>query len=118
MSDPWKGEGSGHTVPQPRAEARQELRSYVIGFAIALLLTAIAFGLAVYRLMPSGMLLPVIGVLGLVQIAVQFRFFLHIDQSKSKREDLQLILFTGLLILIMVSGSIWIMTDLDHRMMG
>lgn len=117
MSGPWEGEAGGHQVPQPAAEAKQELRSYIIGGALAFGLTAAAFGLAVFKLLPAAALLPVIGALALIQIVVQFRFFLHIDLSRQKREDLQLILFTGLLILIMVGGTVWIMASLDQRMM-
>jgi cytochrome o ubiquinol oxidase operon protein cyoD len=118
MSGPWEGETGGHNVPQPASEARPELRSYIWGAVLALVLTAAAFGLAVFKLLPITVLLPVIGVLALAQIIIQFRFFLHIDLSSSKREDLQLILFTGLLIFIMVAGSIWILWSLDARMMG
>lgn len=118
MSGPWEGETGGHEVPQPAGEARRELRSYFWGAALALFLTAAAFGIAVFKLIPLAWLLPVIGLLALLQIVVQFRFFLHIDLSRSKREDLQLILFTGLLVFIMVAGSIWILWSLDARMMG
>lgn len=118
MSGPWEGSASHHDVAQPVVEARREMRSYFAGFALALLLTAAAFGLAAFRLLSGTPLMLTIGVLALVQIAVHFRFFLHIDLSRQKREDLQLILFTGLLILIMVAGSLWILTNLDSRMMG
>lgn len=118
MSGPRKGESEGHAVTQPAADARRERRSYIWGLALAVLLTAAAFGLAVFKILAGTPLLVAIGVLALVQIAVQFRFFLHVDLSRSKREDLQLILFTGLLVLIMVGGSLWIMTNLDQRMMG
>lgn len=118
MSGPWEGETRGHLVVQPAAEAQRELRSYAWGLGLAVVLTGAAFGIAVFKLVPSAMLLPAVGLLALVQIAVHFRFFLHIDLSRSKREDLQLILFSGLLILIMVGGSLWIMSNLDQRMMG
>lgn len=118
MSGPWKGEHNAHKVAHPNVEARQELRSYVVGLGLAVLLTSAAFGLAVFKLLAGMPLLLAIGALALVQIAVQFRFFLHIDLSESKREDLHLILFTGLLILIMVGGSVWILSNLDQRMMG
>lgn len=118
MSGPWEGESGGHVVPQPAAEARSELRSYIWGLGSALVLTGAAFGLAMFKLLSGPALLAAIGLLALVQIAVQFRYFLHIDLSRQKREDLQLILFTGLLILIMVGGSLWIMASLDARMMG
>jgi cytochrome o ubiquinol oxidase subunit IV len=118
VREPWQGETGGSQVPQPSAEARWELRSYVVGFGLSLLLTVAAFGLAVSKLLTGTALTVAVGLLGLVQIAVQFRFFLHIDLTRQKREDLQLILFTGLLILIMVAGSLWIQSSLDIRMMG
>ncbi|SEQ41709.1 cytochrome o ubiquinol oxidase operon protein cyoD [Devosia sp. YR412] len=118
MSGPWEGNAGGHNLPQPNAEARQERAAYLWGLSLALLLTAAAFGLAVFKILAGPALLAVIGLLAVIQVVVQFRFFLHIDLSKSKREDLQLILFTGLLILIMVGGSLWILGNLDQRMMG
>lgn len=107
-----------NNAAQPAADAREERRSYIWGFGLAVLLTICSFGAVVFKLLPSAALLPVLGVLALMQIVVHFRFFLHIDLTKQKREDLQLILFTGLLILIMVGGSIWILQSLDQRMMG
>jgi len=118
MSGPWEGETGGHKVRQPVTEARRELRSYIVGFALAMLLTVAAFGLSAFKLLSGGALMAAIGLLALVQVTVHFRFFLHIDLSRQKREDLQLILFSGLLILIMVAGSLWILANLDSRMMG
>jgi cytochrome o ubiquinol oxidase operon protein cyoD len=117
MSGPWEGELDAQAHEQPAAEAQQEQRSYLLGLGLALALTGAAFGLSVFKILSGTALLTTIGVLALVQIAVQFRFFLHIDLSRSKREDLQLILFSSLLILIMVGGSLWIMSNLDQRMM-
>ncbi|MGV3491993.1 MAG: cytochrome o ubiquinol oxidase subunit IV [Devosia sp.] len=118
MSGAWEGEQRALDVTQPAAEAKREQRSYIWGLGLAIALTGAAFGLAVFKLLTGSALLIAIGVLALIQIVVQFRFFLHIDLSKQKREDLQLILFSGLLILIMVAGSLWIMASLDARMMG
>lgn len=117
MSDPWKGASTHTSTPQPAADARRERRAYVWGFGLATLLTAASFGLVAFAHVPLIVLLPALGVLALAQIVVHFFFFLHIDLSRSKREDLQLILFSGLLILIMVGGSMWILYNLDQRMM-
>ena len=105
-------------TPQPAADAARERRAYIWGFGLAILLTAGSFGLVAYTHLPPALLLPALGVLALAQIVVHFGFFLHIDLSRSKREDLQLILFTSLLILIMVGGSLWILYNLDQRMMS
>jgi cytochrome o ubiquinol oxidase operon protein cyoD len=56
--------------------------------------------------------------LGLVQMAVQFRCFLHISLKRSSRHDLQLILFSTLIIALMVSGTLVILFNLRGRMMG
>lgn len=118
MSGAWEGDQAAQGAPQPVADAQRERRSYVWGLGLAVVLTVVAFGLATLKVLSGGALLAAIGVLALIQVAVQFRFFLHIDLSRQKREDLQLILFTGLLILMMVGGSLWIMASLDARMMG
>ncbi len=45
-------------------------------------------------------------------------FFLHIDLSRQKREDLQLILFAVLLLAIMALRTNWIVSSLSKRMGG
>jgi cytochrome o ubiquinol oxidase operon protein cyoD len=124
------------------SEERRERRSYYIGAALSLLLTVLAFG-AVLSIglthLPVGATVTVgsttvsfdtlingpgrtaalwiIGFAAVLQILAQLRFFLHIDLSRQKREDLQLILFSLLLLSIMAGGTIWIMGDLSQRMM-
>jgi len=48
---------------------------------------------------------------------VHFRFFLHISLGRSSRDDLQLILFSTLIVVLMVSGTIVILMNLNERMM-
>lgn len=96
-------------------DQRREFRSYVWGLSLALLLTLVPFALVHWGAAPRSTLLIVIGILALVQMVVHFRFFLHIG-FRQKREDLQLILFSTLLLIIMVAGTIWIMASLAARM--
>lgn len=95
---------------------KRELRLYLIGFALALALTLAAFGLTLWGGLSWATTMIIIGILGLAQMVVHLRFFLHIDLSRQKREDLQLILFSVLLLIIVVIGTIWIMADLATRM--
>jgi cytochrome o ubiquinol oxidase operon protein cyoD len=99
----------------PMQEERWEFRSYVWGAGIALLLTVVPFALVHWGGLPRLPILIVIGVFALVQILVHFRCFLHISFAH-KREDLQLILFSALLLTIMVAGTVWIMASLALRM--
>lgn len=98
-------------------EYAKELRSYRTGFILALVLSAVAFALVAWGALPPGPLLTTVFVLGLIQILVHFRFFLHIDLSRSKRDDLDLLLFSTLIILLMVGGTLVILFNLHHRMM-
>lgn len=98
------------------SEKAKDIRAYVSGLVLAAILTAVAFGTVLFGL-PRGAAIWVIGVAALVQVVVQFRFFLHIDLSRQKREDLQLILFAALIVAIMVGGSVWILWNQAERMM-
>lgn len=99
-----------------RSQERRDFRTYLWGFILALSLTLVPFALVYWAAAPRFTLLIVIGALALIQMLVHFRCFLHITLSH-QREDLQLILFSALLVIIMVAGTIWIMTNLALRMM-
>jgi cytochrome o ubiquinol oxidase subunit IV len=92
------------------------LKSYLTGFALALILTAIPFGLVATAALPRLPMLIVIAVAAIIQVLVHLRYFLHLDLTTTPRENLLAILFAAILILIMVGGSFWIMLDLHHRM--
>lgn len=96
---------------------KQDVKTFTWGLILALILTAIPFSMVAFGQFKSSTLLWVIAVLGLTQILVHFRFFLHINLTKQKRDDLQLILFSFLLLVIMAGGTIWIMYNLAGRMM-
>lgn len=98
-----------------KAQERREFGSYVWGVGLALLLTVVPFALVHWTVIPRFPLLIVIGAFALVQMLVHFHFFLHIG-FKHKREDLQLILFSAVVLFIMVAGTIWIMASLALRM--
>lgn len=98
-------------------EAQRDARNYRIGLVTAIALTALPFALVWTQVLPRATALALIGVLALVQVIAQFRFFLHIDLSRQKREDLHLILFSVLVLFIVVGGTVWVLGDLGHRMM-
>jgi cytochrome o ubiquinol oxidase subunit IV len=96
-------------------EERKDFQSYVWGIGLGLFLTLVPFALVRWVGIPRFPLLIVIGAFALVQMIVHFRFFLHIS-FRQERENLQLILFSTLLLIIMVGGTIWIMGSLALRM--
>jgi cytochrome o ubiquinol oxidase operon protein cyoD len=92
-------------------------RPYLTGLALALILTAIPFALVQSRLMGGAAAVAVIAVAAVLQILVHLLFFLRLDPAETPRETLLALGFAGLLIVIMVGGSLWIMFDLHQRMM-
>lgn len=103
--------------PGAAAERVRERRLYVTGGTLAALLTAIPFALVAGGAFDRSVRWWLIGACGLAQVVVHFRYFLQIDLSRQKREDLQLILFTFLLLAIMAGGTLWILFDQYQRMM-
>jgi cytochrome o ubiquinol oxidase operon protein cyoD len=95
----------------------RSIRPYLIGLGLALILTAIPFALVWAHSLPRPTALIVIAVFAVAQILVHLRFFLHIGFGSTPRENLGALAFAGVLIFLMVGGSLWIMFDLYWRMM-
>ena len=98
------------------SEELRERASYLVGYVLAVLLTVAAFLAVTEGRLSGGHALLVVAILGLIQLLVHLRYFLHIDLGGQKREDLQLILFSSLLLAIMVGGTVWIMGNLAMHM--
>ena len=92
------------------------LWSYLIGFVLAVILTAIPFSVVMTHALPPSRALLVIGIAAILQILVHLRFFLHLNFTSTPKENLLAIVFAAVLIFIMVGGSFWIMFDLHTRM--
>jgi cytochrome o ubiquinol oxidase operon protein cyoD len=91
-------------------------RSYLTGFALALVLTAIPFALVYFKLLAGAAMLLAIATAAIIQIVVHLKYFLHLNLIDTPRENLLALCFAAILIFIMVGGSLWIMFDLHHRM--
>lgn len=98
-------------------ERRRETLTYLIGYALALVLTLGAFAAVKWPVAAGGTTIAIILGLALVQVVVQFRCFLHVSFARSAREDLLLVLFAALIVALMVSGTLVILFNLRARMM-
>jgi len=92
------------------------LWSYLIGFVLAVILTAIPCYVVITHALPPSRTLLAIGVAAILQVLVHLRFFLHLNFTSTPKENLLAIVFAAVLIFIMVGGSFWIMFDLHTRM--
>jgi cytochrome o ubiquinol oxidase subunit IV len=101
----------------PAPVKRRENWSYVIGYGLALALTAAAFAAVRWQTFSASATLAIVLGLALAQMIVHFRFFLHVSSSRSSRDNLWLILFSALIIALMVSGTLVVLFNLRQRMM-
>jgi cytochrome o ubiquinol oxidase operon protein cyoD len=102
------------TPPRPQ---RRDTVTSVVGYAGALLLTGAAFATVYLHVLKAREAFFTVLGLGLAQMIVHVRCFLHIDLRRSARADLQLILFSSLIIALMVGGTLVILANLRDRMM-
>lgn len=91
--------------------------SYVIGFVSSLILTLTAYLAAVSHDLSDRAAVLIIGVLAIVQCVVQLRRFLHLGTEFKPRWKLGVFALMLVLVVIIVGGTIWIMDNLNYRML-
>lgn len=92
--------------------------SYMTGFVLSVILTAIPFWLVMGEVLSDKTVTAVLIMgLGLVQIVVHMIFFLHMDTKSEGGWNMMALLFTVVLVLIAISGSLWVMHNLNAYMM-
>ena len=92
-------------------------KGYAIGFILAVILTVIPFKLVMDGSLDKGTILWIILGMAAVQILVHLKYFLHLDTSSEQRSNVIALLFTALILVIVVAGSLWIMHNLNTNMM-
>lgn len=94
------------------------LRGYLTGFAVAAVLTAAAFWIVMTGAIASAAVAgAVIVTLAIVQIIVQTTAFLHVNARVQGGWTLLAYVFTAVLLVITIAGSLWIMQHLNTNMM-
>ena len=114
--------GAGHW-PEHAAQAGDHaphgtLRSYVTGFVLSVILTAIPFWLVMGNILGSTLTTSiVIMAFAAVQIVVHMIYFLHMNTKSEGGWTFIALVFTLTLVVITLVGSIWVMYHLDQNMM-
>jgi cytochrome o ubiquinol oxidase operon protein cyoD len=94
------------------------LKGYATGFVLAVILTAIPFWLVMGKVFnSSGTAGLVLLGLAAVQIVVHMVYFLHMNTKVEGGWSMLAMLFTVMVVVIMLSGSIWVMYNMNHNMM-
>lgn len=98
--------------------AHGSLKSYLIGFALSVVLTAIPFWLVMGEVLESNQLTAfIIMAFAMVQIVVHIVFFLHMTSRVEEGWSLMALIFTLIVIVIALAGSLWVMHHLNTNTM-
>jgi cytochrome o ubiquinol oxidase operon protein cyoD len=93
-------------------------RGYLTGFALSVLLTAIPFGLVMGGVFADPRVSAGICMaLALVQILVHMVYFLHMNSRSEGGWTLMALIFTVIVVVIALTGSLWVMYHMNANMM-
>lgn len=92
-------------------------KGYAIGLVLCILITLASFAMVGYKVLSGTDLIFVIAILAFIQFLVQLKFFLHLSLKPEARWNLISLIFTLIIAVIVVAGSIWIMFSLNTMMM-
>jgi len=93
------------------------IRGYLIGLVLATLLTGVSFYVAKSTLVWQPSIPIALSVLAVAQMGVHVVFFLHITSGPDSVNNVMALAFGLLIVMLLVFGSLWIMTQLDHNVM-
>ena len=92
--------------------------SYMLGFVLSVVLTAIPFWLVMSGALPSKQVTAlVIMAFAIVQIVVHMIYFLHMNTASENGWTMMALIFTIVMVVIALSGSLWVMSHLNSNMM-
>ena len=93
-------------------------RSYLIGFGLSVVLTAIPFWLVMNKSISSSATMGIVLLaFAAVQIVVHIKYFLHMNGKSEGGWNMLAMIFTIVIVVITLAGSLWVMYHLNHNMM-
>ncbi len=94
------------------------LKDYTLGFILSVILTAIPFWLVMAKVIPDSKTMGIVLlVFAAIQIVVHMIYFLHMNFKSEGGWSMLALIFTTLLVVIMLAGSLWVMHHMNHNMM-
>jgi len=97
---------------------KKKLSIYVIGFSLCIILTLIAFGSVMENLFSRSQTFIIIYAAACIQFIVQVLCFLRLNtQTEQSKINVMSIIFAGVILIVIIIGSLWIMRNCNYNMM-
>jgi cytochrome o ubiquinol oxidase operon protein cyoD len=123
MSSGYDEAHTGHDDVAPGDEhldggsVAERITGYLVGLGLAILLTATSFFVAGTDLVWEPSIPVALVVLAIAQMGVHLVFFLHITTGADNTNNVLALAFGVLIVVLLMGGSLWIMSNLNHNMM-
>jgi cytochrome o ubiquinol oxidase operon protein cyoD len=102
--------------PARGREVAEGIFGYLVGLALAILLTAASFFIAGTFLVWRPSIPVALVVLAIAQIGVHLVFFIHITTGPDNVNNVLALAFGVLIVFLLIVGSLWIMYNLSQNM--
>jgi cytochrome o ubiquinol oxidase operon protein cyoD len=117
-ADPHAAAHDGHGDHGHNGEAHGTRRGYLTGFALSVVLTAIPFALVMTGVIADPRVTAgIVMAFALVQIVVHMVYFLHMNGRSEGGWTLMALIFTVIIVVIALAGSLWVMYHMNINMM-
>jgi cytochrome o ubiquinol oxidase operon protein cyoD len=98
--------------------AHGSLSTYLLGFVLSVALTAVPFWLVMSGALGNKQITALaITAFAIVQIVVHMIYFLHMSSKSENGWSMMALIFTVVMVVIAMSGSVWVMNHLNSNMM-
>ena len=111
------GAAEADRAPGSHHDTRGRLRSYTLGFGLALLLTAASFAASSSSDVWSPSIPVLLAVLAIAQMGVHLVFFLHISTAPDSTNNVLSLAFGIFVVGLVIFGSMIIIANLNQNMM-
>ena len=116
--DTHNDHGHGHDSHYHDAHDHGSLKTYAIGFILSVILTAIPFWLVMTKAITnSGTMGLVLLAFAAVQVVVHMVYFLHMNAKSEGGWNMMAMIFTIMIVVIAMAGSLWVMYHMNTNMM-
>ena len=100
----------------PHSNIMSEVALYLVGLALALILTGVSFWVASTSVIWGPGVATGLVVLAIAQMGVHLVFFLHITSGPDNTNNVLALAFGVLIVFLVMIGTIWIMAHMNANM--
>ncbi len=108
---------SFEVVDEKFESSHDAVYSYITGFLLSVFLTIIPYVMVTEQMFGRSSLLIGITFFAIAQLLVQVIFFLHLPTKEKPYWNAIIFMYTLVIVLFLVIGSLWIMYNLNMNMM-